>query len=175
MGSAVVVGPAAAVAAAASAAAGAVGVPVVGAGVLAPLVAPALALGAAGPLGWVALAGGVMSGIIIVAGDEEFKEKCCWEQVLRLDERKSWAAAIPEHKVQLCREHGMLLSDLCCHCEVMKTTEEGNESEKLIVKNEFGEYFAFSVSLVVPAGTYKEGPNATHDVSVVHAVKVSPV
>lgn len=34
--------------------------------------------------------------------------------------------------------------------------------------------FAFSVSLVVPAGTYKEEPNASHDVTVVHAVPVSP-
>jgi hypothetical protein len=35
--------------------------------------------------------------------------------------------------------------------------------------------FAFAISLVVPAGTYEEGQNATHDVTVVHAVKVEPI
>ncbi|MCJ1377553.1 hypothetical protein MMC17_000648 [Xylographa soralifera] len=151
MGSAAVVGPAAAVAAAGNVLAGAVGLPTLGAGVLAPLVAPALALGAAGPLGWVAMAGGILSGVVIVAGEEESRKWCCWEDVLRIDETESRnhktesafdeadPAAMPESKIEFHRQNGMLLQDLASRCEVLKTTEEGDEPDKLILKNPYGE------------------------------------
>ncbi|MCJ1421093.1 hypothetical protein MMC32_007455 [Xylographa parallela] len=149
MGTAAVIGPAAAVAAAANAVAGAVGVPALGAGVLAPLVAPALAMGAAGPLGWVAMAGGILSGIVIVAGDEEMRERCCWEDVLRIHETggskpesaldEPEAVSMPESKIEFHRQNGMLLQDLASHCEVMKTTEPGDEPDKLILKNPYGD------------------------------------
>ena len=122
-----------------------------GAGILAPLVAPALALGAAGPLGWVAVVGAAMSSIVIVAGDEEMRKRCCWEDVLRIDETNSTpkeadsafnetnSAPMPRSKIDFHRQNGMLLSDLASHCEVLKTKEEGDEPEKLILKNQHGE------------------------------------
>jgi hypothetical protein len=99
---------------------------------------------AAGPLGWVILGGSIMSSIVIVAGDEDMRERCCWEQVLRIDgndddDETNSAPIIPNNRIETCRKHGMLLGELASHCEVLKTKEETNESEKLILKNRYGE------------------------------------
>ncbi|MCJ1284992.1 hypothetical protein MMC26_004329 [Xylographa opegraphella] len=148
MGTAAVIGPAAAVAAAGNAVAGAVGLPTLGAGVLAPLVAPALAMGAAGPLGWVAMAGGLLSGVVIVAGDAEMRQRCCWEDVLRINEPDlkpesafdgPEAAPLSESQIGFHRQNGMLLQDLAARCEVMKTVEAGDEPDRLVLKNPYGD------------------------------------
>jgi hypothetical protein len=87
-------------------------------------------------MGWVALAGAAMSGIVIVAGDNNTQEWNCWEHVLRIDEMNS--APIPESRIEACRKHGMLMGELVNHCEVLKT-EETDDYEKLILKNQLGE------------------------------------
>ena len=103
-------------------------------------------MGAAGPLGWVAMAGGIMSGIVIVAGDEEMRQRCCWEDVLRINEPKPESAfdepesvPMPESQIEFHRQNGMLLQDLASRCEVLKTTEPGDEPDRLILKNPYGD------------------------------------
>ena len=106
-------------------------------------------MGAAGPLGWVAMAGGLLSGVVIVAGDEELRQRCCWEDVLRINEKAASkpesafdepeSAPMPESQIEFHRQNGMLLQDLASRCEVMKTVEKGDEPDKLILKNPYGD------------------------------------
>ena len=73
---------------------------------------------------------------MIVAGDKETRNRNCWEDVLPIDETDS--SPIPHHKIGFHRENGMLLHDLAFKCAVIKTNEEGDENEKLIMKNKDG-------------------------------------
>lgn len=82
------------------------------------------------PLGMAGLAGGV----VVVAGDEEMKDRRCWEHVLHIDEAESAPPGFDNNKIDFHRKNGMLLHELARHCEVLK-----NDAEHLILKNAYGE------------------------------------
>ena len=69
---------------------------------------------------------------VIVAGEEELGERCCWEQILHEE-------GVSDAEAEICHQHGMLLAQLlrkpqceACQCQV------GDEN-RLIVKNKWNE------------------------------------
>lgn len=85
-------------------------------------------LAAGTPIGWLITADTVMSGVVIVAGEETMATHDCWEQVLSSNE-------LDEEKASLHREHGILLPELATHCDILKSKCD----RRLILRNQKGE------------------------------------
>ncbi|CAE6476838.1 unnamed protein product, partial [Rhizoctonia solani] len=86
----------------------------------------------------------------------------CWEHAVG----STHLDGMEDDKKEFHAKHGMFLPQVADCCTLFKSEDDG----KIILRNGHGEYFAFSISLIGPAGTHDEGPNATHDVTVVHDV-----
>ncbi|KDN46762.1 hypothetical protein RSAG8_04142, partial [Rhizoctonia solani AG-8 WAC10335] len=106
----------------------------------------------------------LLSGVVLVAGNDEKPDARCWEQVLGPDHLKK----MDDSKRAIHGEHGMLLQDVASYCKAYKDEKE----EVLILCNDREEYFAFTITETVKAGTSKEYPNSQYDVTVVHAFPV---
>ncbi|KAG5650041.1 hypothetical protein H0H81_000991 [Sphagnurus paluster] len=141
MGAAAVAAPAAAASAAALTAVAAPGAPLVAA-----LETAAVAAAAAGPLGWLVAGTVAAAGVVVVAGDEELVDRCCWQQILfprsnafsvllATDESKSQDSEPIDIDIDFHSRHGMLLSQVLSHTKAFKSKDD----ERLVVKNKWDE------------------------------------
>ena len=86
---------------------------------------------ATGPVGWVMAGMMATVGTVVVAGDEELLDFSCWQHAIGSDA----VASLDDDKVAFHKEHGMLLSQVLEHCEMLQAEDDG----RLILKNEAGE------------------------------------
>ncbi|CAE6438497.1 unnamed protein product [Rhizoctonia solani] len=110
------------------------------------------------------------TGIMLVAGNTESTDARCWEQVLTQDQLKN----MDVDKKALYGDNGMLLQDLISYCNGKLFTSSDNT---LILCNDRDRYFAFSVTMTVPAGTEPDISKFKFDadVIIVHVVSVDIV
>ncbi|KAH7333747.1 hypothetical protein B0J17DRAFT_709336 [Rhizoctonia solani] len=105
------------------------------------------------------------SAIFTVGGNDETPDLRCWEQILGPEVVNK----MDDSKRALHSENGMLLQDVAAYCTLFKSDDEDGA---LILCNNQGQYFAFSISETVEAGTCKENPDCGRDVILLHAVPV---
>ena len=86
---------------------------------------------ATSPLGWIVAGAAAVTGIIVVAGDDESLDLSCWQDAIGSDALASLSA----DRVAFHTKHGMLLSQVQEHCETLQAKDDG----RLVLKNKAGE------------------------------------